>query len=273
MHGPDLLIRTLSRSTRGSWQYNSRSDRHSKVACWGILFDLLLESPLLRRHCEQGKIVFGVNHEMGDFKQNRHKYLDLVLATPRDSLRGRSFSDLIDKYDIDLSAEQREALSDLPVMREANVGSVRIALEAKACMTAHLKALPRLFDELNSSHLTIHGADSNAIAVGFVMINFADTFVSSIRNPDRVRPFKVTIHPQPKAAVRTIKKIEQLPRRTRRAEEGFDAVGVVAVNMRNDDSNVELVTSHPALPTKSLFTYDSMIQRTASLYASRYSDP
>ena len=30
------------------WQYHSRSDKHSKVACWAVLFDLLQTSALLR---------------------------------------------------------------------------------------------------------------------------------------------------------------------------------------------------------------------------------
>jgi uncharacterized RmlC-like cupin family protein len=42
----------------------------------------------------------------------------------------------------------------------AEVGAVLIALEAKACMTAHVKALPRLYDELNSSHQCVHGSSS-----------------------------------------------------------------------------------------------------------------
>jgi hypothetical protein len=48
------------------------------VACWGVLFDLLLESELLRSHFGDGTLAFGVNHEMRDFKQNRKKNLDSV---------------------------------------------------------------------------------------------------------------------------------------------------------------------------------------------------
>ena len=47
MHGPELLARFLSTpgppdSHGNVWQYNSRSDRHSKVGCWGVAFDLIL---------------------------------------------------------------------------------------------------------------------------------------------------------------------------------------------------------------------------------------
>ena len=37
-------------------------------------------------------------------------------------------------------------------------------------MTAHTRALPRLYDELNSSHLCVHGASRQALAIGFVVI-------------------------------------------------------------------------------------------------------
>src|SRR5580692_3480384 len=86
MHGPEILVRTPSHPSRtdshgNRWQYHSRSDHHSKVACWGIVFDLLCSSPLLRRHVEGGVVHFGVNHEMRDFVHDRKKNLDLVLCT------------------------------------------------------------------------------------------------------------------------------------------------------------------------------------------------
>lgn len=49
-------------------------------------------------------------------------------------------------------------LAALPTIREDAVGAVVGAVEATAAMTTHVKDLPRLFDELNSSQLTTHGA-------------------------------------------------------------------------------------------------------------------
>ena len=48
MKGPTILARSMSTATRRgqdavAWQYHSRSDSHSKVACWAVLFDLLCE--------------------------------------------------------------------------------------------------------------------------------------------------------------------------------------------------------------------------------------
>ena len=86
MYGPEILVRTLSKLTRedrygNQWQYHSRSDHHSKVACWGIIFDLLCTSSLLQRHVATGRVYFGINHEMRDFEHDRKKNLDLVLCS------------------------------------------------------------------------------------------------------------------------------------------------------------------------------------------------
>src|SRR6202030_3993931 len=80
--------------------------------------------------------------------------------------------------------------------------TVLVAVEAKACMTEFGKARPRLYDELNSSHLTIHGDTNSAVAVGFAMINVAETFVSPIRNPWPLADHEAVInhHRQPRAA-------------------------------------------------------------------------
>ena len=81
MKGPEIVARTMTvpsiRDQHGNdWQYHSRSDRHSKVACWATMFDLLEQSALLRRHVADGKVAFGVNHEFSDFRTRRKKKLD-----------------------------------------------------------------------------------------------------------------------------------------------------------------------------------------------------
>ncbi|MES0160396.1 MULTISPECIES: hypothetical protein [unclassified Mesorhizobium] len=78
MNGLDIVARSMSVATSGSpgrkpfqngntWQYHPRSDRHSKIACWALMYDLLLESELLRHHVATGKVAIGINHEMRDF--------------------------------------------------------------------------------------------------------------------------------------------------------------------------------------------------------------
>ena len=257
------------------WQYHSRSDQHSKVACWALLYDLMDHCPLLLQHAKTEKIGFGINHEMRDFKNNRSKYLDLVICTPRPAVHDEppvTFRDLATHYAIDLTSLEQSRLDHWPVLTRIPVGSVHLALEAKAAMTEHIKALPRLFDELNSSHLAIHGSADFAIAAGFAIVNYAATFISSDRNKRDLSlgaPV-VTKHSQPRATERTIGKLEEIPRRTQSGVEGFDALGIVIVSLQNDGTPVKIVTQAPAPALADVWHYDQMVRRIASLYASKF---
>jgi hypothetical protein len=279
MDGPNILARSMSQlsvvdKAGNHWQYHSRSDQHSKVACWALLFDLLSNCPQLVKHIEEGKAGFGINHEMRDFKNNRKKNLDLVICTPgsvepRESI---SFRDLVKRYQIKLTAQEKTQLAELPELKRVSVGMVHLALEAKAAMTEHVKALPRLFDELNSSHLAIHGSVETAIAAGFAIVNYAATFVSTDRNKALRgdEPAVITTHNQPKATVRTIEKLKEIPRRSHIGVDGFDALGIVVIELKNDGSPVTILSGPPAPAPGDVWYYDQMIRRIASLYASRF---
>jgi len=282
MFGQNILVETLSQPAVAGrdgdrWQYHSRSDRHSKASCWGMLFDLLVSCAVLRDHVEDGKVAFGINHEIVDFKQNRRKNLDLVICTPRrtgSAAKSRTLADLVGRYGIVLSTEAERTLKSLPVLQEAPVGDVLVALEAKACMTAHSKARPRLYDELNSSHQTVHGSSSEALAGGLVVVNFAEQFASPGRAgycPHcgmRVAP--VNPHRQPGDGLGVIEKVTQLPRRTKADEDGFDGLAIVAVDCKNDGSPVTLMPSPPAPAPSDIFDYTQCVSRLASLFATRF---
>ena len=281
MYGPDILVRTLAKTTRvdrfgNRWQYHSRSDHHSKIACWGIVFDLLATTPLLRRHVENGTVHFGINHEMRVFANDRKKNLDLVLCTASGApgkLAAQTLESLARDYSIDLTAEEASVFADLPVLSRAPVGSVLMALEAKACMTAHQRALPRLYDELNSSHLTVHGANDEAIAAGFVMVNIAERYLSPDNNKrNRDTAPEWSVHNQPRDAGLAVDKVLQLPKRTRTGETGYDALSIVVVEMANDGGEVGLITAAPAPQPGAVCHYASMIDRLRQIYSTRFKD-
>ena len=281
MFGPHILTRTLSTTARSDrygnpWQYQSRSDHHSKVACFGIALDLLRLCPLLRRHIESCAVGFGINHEMRDFVNDRKKNLDLVLCTPASgspTAEGRNFCDLVSTYDVKLSGGESQELNELPDLVRKPVGSVLIALEAKACMTAHQKALPRLYDELNSSHLTVHGASDQAIAAGFAMVNASEFYLSPDKN--RLNPSDArrwSNHNQPRDATLAVDKVRQLPRRRGAGETGYDALAITVISCRNDGSPVALIDTPPAPSPSDIYHYSAMIERVANLYATRFKD-
>ena len=281
MHGPDILARFLTQpgpldKYGNRWQYHSRSDRHSKVGCWGVALDLLTTSSLLRRHVEAGKVVLGVNHTMTDFATSRKKDLDLVIARPAGAVdeRARTFAALAEQYGIELTDIERGVLDALPPFPVSPVGAVLVALEAKACMTAHVKSLPRLYDELNSSHLCVHGASRQALAIGYVQINNSEDFLSPVVNNYSLveREAQVTSHRQPADTLRVLQKITEMPRRSASSEVGFDGIGVTILSLRNDGSPVELVEGPPAPLPGDTFHYGSMIVRMANEYDTTFAN-
>ncbi len=283
MFGQRIIARSMS-ATRiadqhgNNWQYHSRSDRHSKVACWVVLFDVLQRCPLLRRHALEGKVAFGINHRMIDFRTDKQKDLDLVICVPREEDeeeapgRWRSFADLAREYGVILDDKETEVLASLPPLENRPVGDVLMALEAKAAMTAHVRAAPRLFDELTSAYTCINGASQHAVAVGLVMINSSSEFVSSDRNKRGFDPAapEVTIERQPNGAQVILDRVRKLRVRSHTTEHGFDAVGVLPLHMRNDGGNVD-IANIPGFPAGGEnYHYETMITRIASLYDGRF---
>jgi hypothetical protein len=270
--GPDIIVSSLSvphprGPSKTPWQYHSRSDHHSKVACWAVLFDLLQQSALMRSHATNGKIVFGINHELRDFATGRKKVLDLVIARPSGPATKETLVDLAERYRVVLGAGQTTKLAALPDLPRAPVGAVLMALEAKAAMTEHVKALPRLYDELNSSHQTVHGASRQALAVGLVMVNAASSFVSPDLNKTPGAAVVLSKHSQPAAAAAVVAKVKEIPRRTASATEGYDGLGIIVISAINDGSSpVSLVAAPPAPPQGDIFYYDNMITRVANEY-------
>lgn len=276
MRGPQIIARTLSVERpfgpgRRRFQYHSRSDHHSKVCCWAIAFDLLRSSAVLRRHALEDKIVLGVNHTMRDFRNSRRKNLDLVIARPGRGPRDAdtSFRTLGERIGVVLDDDDRAELQQLPDVKRGPAAVVLAALEAKAAATEHKKAESRMFDELNSSQSTVHGAAEQAIAIGLALVNTSPTFVSPGRQR-RGATTNATQHRQPEAAASLIRKLRELPRRAGPGSIGFDALGILAIHLRNDGSAVTLVPGEPGPSETDTDSYDAMIVRAASTYDYRF---
>lgn len=184
-----------------------------------------------------------------------------------------SLQSMVADYDIRLDPSEAAELATLPILQRAPVGAVLMALEAKACMTAHQRALPRLYDELNSSHLTVHGATDQAIAAGFVMVNSAEDYLSpDLNKKNRAYDPEWSHHDQPRDAQLAINKVRQLPKRSKTGDTGYDALAIVVIDCPNDGSPVGLVAGTPAPPAGDIYHYASMIDRLAHIYATRFKD-
>ncbi|MBB2770700.1 UNVERIFIED_ORG: hypothetical protein GGE11_001613 [Mycolicibacterium obuense] len=217
---------------------------------------------------------FAINRKMNNWQTGRSKNLDLVIARASGG-SGETASvgleELAVRYAIRLSDAERALLRSLPSSSTGAAGStVLVALEAKACMTAHMKARPRLFDELDASHSTVHGDNNNALAVGFAMVNHAERFVSPVNQSGSEVHYNR--HKQPADTLKVIEKLREINRRPgpQTGQSGFDAFGIMVVELENDSSPMHIVTGPPAPQPDNDFHYEKMIMRTAHLYDSSF---
>lgn len=273
MVGPTILARAMTTATsRGigahSWQYHSRSDTHSKIACWTVLFDLLIECDVLKQHAVEERIAFGINHEMvGPI----NKTLDLVVLAVQPNRTGAkraTFAEVGSKYGISLSDTEKAILGDLPVVHQDasdDISEVAIALEAKACMTAHLKSMPRLHAEILATGYLAKRAAPRCISVSYSLVNTADTFLS----PGKAIANR---HKQPEDARRVVQMLSTaIPLAREGNGYGYDVIGVTTIDCKNDGSPVTLSTSNPAAPTTGdHFHYERMIRSICAEYRARF---
>jgi hypothetical protein len=268
MFGAQILARSLSVAVRTGrtgvrWQYHSRTNRHSKIACWGMVFDLIRLCPVLRQQIAEGKIGFALDSELCG-NQGRRKKLDFVLCTRGE---GRTpgpavtFMQLAGHLQIVVSSEERAALAAIPELYETSVGDLRLALQSKACMTSHGVAGRRLFDELDSWQTTVCAMQPKALRAGVVIINSAANFRSPVGQT-------VVRHKQPQATHRAIAAIQRVPRCDSNRKDGFDALGVVIVDCANDGhSPIRWIQESPAPQRGEAIEYETMIRQLAEAYA------
>lgn len=274
MRGPAILARTMSAATsRGAgarpWQYHSRSDTHSKVACWVVLFDLLAECDIFRRHAEEGLIGFGINHVMvGPI----NKTLDLVvtrISPHRPKERRTRFGDLISRFGIILDGEDRKTLRELPPLlgetKNEDVSEVVIALEAKACMTEHSKSLPRLHAEILATGYLAKRAQPRCITVSYSLVNAAETFVTPSGSG------RINRHSQPEDAEKVIEMLGKAIPLARDAQGmGYDVIGATVLDCKNDGSAVTVLDHEPAPTRNHHLRYERMIVNLCSEYRARF---
>lgn len=261
-----------------SWQYHSRSDRHSKTGCWAVLFDLLLNCPLMQSHAAAGKIGIGINHAVLNASAGKKKNLDFVIQRinvanpPKPRIKGaKDFAGLVSELNIVLSPQEQAMLAALPsvMLLSAPNAPVLMALEMKACMTEHIKSIARLFDELNSSHSLVHAASNGALAAGWIVINSSSKFKSPMRNnfPVGVMNESVSEHKPGVAATLAATMAAGLPLFSTTNMNGFDALGISIVSCANDGTPITVDSSTPLTAG---FDYSTFLSNLAHLYSVRY---
>lgn len=142
----DLLCRALEERCRDpnvAWPY------HPRIGIGQVIVDCLLQSVRQRyvnfqAGIDSGNIVLRANTVIGG--KRRSKRLDLVIST-------------------------------------SSTPSHLVAVEAKACMTAHAKARTRLVAELTSSLDALLDSSSSAKLFAIVVVNCGERFTSPLNLP------------------------------------------------------------------------------------------
>jgi len=232
---------------RSVFRYHPRSDEHSKRICSLVIDHLLMSSPLIRAHAEAGIVVGGINCTY-TFTNGKRKTLDLAIGTPVNACGPSLVPGSLIKGEI---------------------RQIRIACEAKQCMTEHSKSKPRIFDELSSSHEIVHRGEPNAIAAGIVVVNLASSYASPTRQERREGELIITAHRQPDVTADMVKHLQGLAMRDAVGEVGFDAFATIVINCDNTGP-CTLHTDPPAPQPGDPHHYESFLKRITSAYAERF---
>jgi hypothetical protein len=233
-----------------------------------VLFDLLNNCDVFRRHAEEGYVGFGINHVLvGPI----NKTLDLVVTriAPDRTRRGReTFAGLVARYGIELDASESATLASLPTLYadgKNEVSEVAIALEAKACMTEHSKSLPRLHAEILATGYLAKLAHPQCITVSYSIVNAATDFVTPSGGG------KLNVHSQPNDARHVVSMLgSAVPMASDARSFGYDLIGVTVLDCRNDKSPVSVVSGDPAPGATSNINYDRMMVGLCSQYRARF---
>jgi hypothetical protein len=230
------------------YRYHPRSDVASKKLARLVLEDLYATIPGLRSRAARGEAAYGVTLRYSFENSEKEKALDLAVGIP---------------------ATPPLLLTDGEMPEVKSLARLFIGIEAKAAMTKHVGAKPRLWDELASSHQIVHAGDQQAIACGITVVNIAERFASPTRNLIPGQPLVWTNHNQPHAAEDLLAFLRRLPIRSEIGQVGFDAYCNIVVNCDNVGP-CTVCTTPPAPQPGDRDEYGAFIGRVASLFARRF---
>lgn len=222
--------------------YHPRSDKHSNVLANAIVDDLLAACPPLAARAAAGTIVYDLNFDL--IFATATWNVDLVLGAPPPGSPAPP--------------------PGTPICRAAP-STVEIAVELKAIMTEHHKAVKNRKRDLEAHHTHVHNYAANAVAGGVFVINAAPKFRSPLRND-------VSHHRNPNALVEhCLNELRAVTTRAGHAGSGIEAKTAIVVTANNIDLQAaDFVTGSPAPKVGDPLHYDAFIQRICAEHSARF---
>lgn len=222
--------------------YNPRSDKHSNVLAKLVVRDLLgFCQPMLEK-AKTGKLVYQLNQTL--YTGTADWNVDLVLGEPP------------------LGAGSE--LEACGIARTAP-STIQIALEIKAVMTEHRKAIKNRKRDFEAHHDHVHRYSNRAIAAGLLLINGAASF----RSPLRPAP---TSHKNPEKLVEhCIRELRAVSTRSNMNGTGLEAKGALVVDFDNQNlSKASYISRGSAPAVGDPLHYDAFLQRICGSYQERF---
>lgn len=223
--------------------YHPRSDKHSNALGEAIVTDLLAACPLIAQRATAGDVVYDLNFDLhyGTAQWN----VDLVLGSP--------------PANVGVPLGQ-------PIVRAAP-STVQIALEFKAVMTEHRKAVKNRKRDMEAHHEHVHNYNAQAIAGGVIVVNASPTFHSPLRATGAI-----TTHSNIDDKIQhCMNEIRAVSVRGGPTGYGLDAKTAIVVSMDNVNlTQTSFVTKPPAPQVGDPLHYDAFLQRLCSEYRTRF---
>jgi hypothetical protein len=122
-----------------------------------------------------------------------------------------------------------DLITPAPPIRKADPSTVQIAIELKAVMTEHKKAVKNRKRDLEAHHEHVHNYSDQAIAGGVFLVNISERFDSPTR-----RDGDITTHKDPAGKVEhCLSELRGVAVRGGATGNGLDAKTGIIVNMDN----------------------------------------
>lgn len=222
--------------------YHPRSNKHSNALAEAIVLDLVQYCPRIRDRAQSGDLVYDLNFTIraGTAEWN----VDLVLGPP------------------ELGASPAPGVAGL---QRRTPSTVQIAIEIKAVMTEHHKAIKNRKRDLEAHHEHVHNYNNQAVAGGVLVINASPRFQSPLRSDE-------TIHRVPRRLVEhCISELRAVSVRGGTKGYGLEARCAIVLSTDNiDHSAASYATAAPAPPLGDPLHYDAFIRTVCDQFTRRF---
>lgn len=218
--------------------YHPRSDKHSNSLALAVVHDLIQHCPAMAQRAIRGELVYDLNFTLRAATADWN--VDLVLGPP--ALGTASSGD---------TAIHRQ----LPSV-------VQVAIEIKAVMTEHHKAVKNRKRDLEAHHEHVHNYSQQAIAGGVLIVNAAPVFKSPLRPG-------ATTHKNPSKLVQhCLAELRSVSSRGGPTGYGLEAKCAIVVDLDNIDCTTTKYVQ--SLPVGDPLHYDSFVRMICDHYTRRF---